>query len=200
MSDIQRIDTNTYVTVQGHYAVVNEGSGYAIINTHTKQVIARNISSFLDCAKTLDYLFKAESQNPDPIPTAVLLSELDSPPKSVQVKNNYPVKDLDELDLAFVRGLASYFEEMNGKIRRYHRDHNASQEEADVIARYYLKTAAIIRDVKNQQDLENLIEPIETLKEKVSRYQHKSHKYRWSKGLEDEVLVKLRTIIASLKR
>ena len=52
MSDIKRIDTNAYVTVQGQYAVVNEGSGYAIINTHTKQVIARNISSFLDCVKS----------------------------------------------------------------------------------------------------------------------------------------------------
>jgi hypothetical protein len=52
MSDIKTIDTNAYVTVQGQYAVVNEGSGYAIITTHTKQVIARNISSFLDCVKS----------------------------------------------------------------------------------------------------------------------------------------------------
>ncbi|MBD2139269.1 hypothetical protein H6F32_17225 [Anabaena sp. FACHB-1237] len=56
MSDLKRIDTNAYVTVQGQYAVVNEGAGYAIINIQTKQIVARNISSFLDCAKTLEYI------------------------------------------------------------------------------------------------------------------------------------------------
>ena len=65
MSDIKKIDTNAYVTVQGQYAVVNEGAGYAIINIQTKQIVARNISSFLDCVKTLDYIVgKGESQDP----------------------------------------------------------------------------------------------------------------------------------------
>jgi hypothetical protein len=65
MNDIKKIDTNAYVTVQGQYAVVNEGTGYAIINIQTKQIVARNISSFLDCVKTLEYIVgKGESQNP----------------------------------------------------------------------------------------------------------------------------------------
>ena len=65
MSDLKRIDTNAYVTVQGQYAVVNEGAGYAIINIQTKQIVARNISSFLDCVKTLEYIVgKGESQDP----------------------------------------------------------------------------------------------------------------------------------------
>ena len=65
MSDIKKIDTNAYVTVQGQYAVVNEGAGYAIINIQTKQIVARNISSFLDCVKTLEYIVgKGESQDP----------------------------------------------------------------------------------------------------------------------------------------
>ena len=200
MSDIKRIDTNAYVTVQGQYAVVNEGSGYAIINTQTKQVIARNISSFLDCVKTLEYIFSsAESQNSDPIQTSAFISELDTPPKSVQEKINYEPKKLDELDFALVRSLASYFEEMNGKIRHYHRDHNASEEEAEVIGSYYLKTAGIVRGVKTQKDLAELIEYIENLKEKVSRYQHESYKYRWSTSLEKNVLAKLRKIIDRLK-
>ncbi|MDB9458819.1 hypothetical protein PN480_16595 [Dolichospermum circinale CS-1225] len=106
MSDIKRIDTNAYVTVQGQYAVVNEGSGYAIINTHTKQVIARNISSFLDCVKTLEYIFSnAESQNSDPIQTSAFIYEPDTPPKSVQEKINYEPKKLDELDFALIRSL-----------------------------------------------------------------------------------------------
>jgi len=65
MSDLKKIDTNAYVTVQGQYAVVNEGVGYAIINIQTKQIVARNISSFLDCVKTLEYIVgKGESQDP----------------------------------------------------------------------------------------------------------------------------------------
>jgi hypothetical protein len=203
MSDIKRIDTNTYVTVQGQYAVVNEGSGYAIINTLTKQVIARNISSFLDCVKTLEYIFSnAESQNLDLIQTSAFISETDAPSRPVGEKiNDEPKKldELDELDFALVRGLASYFEKMNGDIRHHHRKHNASREEADVIANYYLKTADIVRDVKTQQDLEELLKSLETLKQKVSRYQHESDKYRWSTSLEKEVLVKLRKIIDTLK-
>jgi hypothetical protein len=200
MSDIKRIDTNAYVTVQGQYAVVNEGSGYAIINTQTKQVIARNISSFLDCVKTLEYIFSsAESQNSDPIQTSAFISELDTPPKSVQEKINYEPKKLDELDFALVRSLASYFEEMNDKIRHYRKDHHASEEEAEVIGSYYLKTAGIVRGVKTQKDLAELIEYIENLKEKVSRYQHESYKYRWSTSLEKNVLAKLRKIIDRLK-
>ena len=65
MSDLKKIDTNAYVTVQGQYAVVNESVGYAIINIQTKQIVARNISSFLDCVKTLEYIVgKGESQDP----------------------------------------------------------------------------------------------------------------------------------------
>ena len=200
MSDIKRINTNAYVTVQGQYAVVNKGSGYAIINTQTKQVIARNISSFLDCVKTLEYIFSnAESQNSDPIPTSAFISEPDTSPKSVQEQINYETKKLDELDFALVRSLGSYFEEMNGKIRHYRKDHHASEEEADVIGSYYLKTAGIVRGVKTEKDLAELIEYIENLKEKVSRYKHEDYKYRWSTSLEKNVLAKLRKIMDTLK-
>lgn len=193
MSDINRIDTTAYVTVQGQYAVVNEGSSYGIINIHTKQVIARNILSFLDCVKTLEYIVgKAEVQNSEPIQTSAFIDESDISNISNQGEINSENKKLDELDLALVRSIASYFEEMTGKIRRYHQDHNASKEEADVIANYYLKIAAVIKNIQTQQDVKKLITSIETLKEKVSRYEHESYKYRWSTGLEKEVLVKLR--------
>ncbi|TAE57820.1 MAG: hypothetical protein EAZ76_16850 [Nostocales cyanobacterium] len=196
MSDINRIDTNAYVTVQGQYAVVNEGSSYGIINIHTKQVIARNILSFLDCVKTLEYIVgKAEVQNSEPIQTSAFIDKSDISNISNQGEINSENKKLDELDLALVRSIASYFEEMTGKIRRYHQDHHASKEEADVIANYYLKIAAVIKNIQTQQDVKKLITSIETLKEKVSRYEHESYKYRWSTGLEKEVLVKLRKMI-----
>lgn len=196
MSDINRIDTNAYVTVQGQYAVVNEGSSYGIINIHTKQVIARNILSFLDCVKTLEYIVgKAEVQNSEPIQTSAFINESDISNISNPGEINSENKKLDELDLALVRSIASYFEEMTGKIRRYHQDHHASKEEADVIANYYLKIANVIKNIQTQQDVEKLIKSIETLKEKVSRYEHESYKYRWSTGLEKQVLVKLRKMI-----
>jgi hypothetical protein len=115
--------------------------------------------------------------------------------KLIQLLPINPNRKLGELDLALLKSLASYFEEMNGKIRHYYRDHHASREEADIIANDYLKTAGIVRSVKTQKDLEKLIKSIETLKKKVSRYQHGSYKYRWSTGLEKEVIVKLNKIV-----
>lgn len=138
-----------------------------------------------------------------PIQSPTSLGLQNSPPKSAQP--NIPQtrvqafqkshQKLDELDLALVRGLASYFEEMDGKISYYHQDHHASREEADVIANYYLRIADNIRRVKTQQDLEELLKSIENLKEKVRRYQHKNYKYRWSTGLEKEVISKLSRIV-----
>ncbi|MGI0482957.1 hypothetical protein ACN4EE_19505 [Geminocystis sp. CENA526] len=56
MNEIANIDSSAYITVQGNYAVINEGTGYAIINIQNKQFLAGNISSFLDCVKTLEYI------------------------------------------------------------------------------------------------------------------------------------------------
>lgn len=72
MNEIANIDPTAYVTVQGNYAVINEGSGYAIVNLQNKQFLARNISSFLDCIKTLEYIagkqdnFSQDYQNQSP--------------------------------------------------------------------------------------------------------------------------------------
>ncbi len=55
------MNSTNYVSVQGQYAVVNEGTSYAIINTQTQQTIARNISSFLDFVKTIEYLSSKET-------------------------------------------------------------------------------------------------------------------------------------------
>jgi hypothetical protein len=80
MSDIKKINQSDYVTVQGQYAVINEGTGYEIINIQTKQIAARNISSFLDCVKTLEYIIgKSESQEPIQYP----MSNESSPQKKL---------------------------------------------------------------------------------------------------------------------
>lgn len=123
-----------------------------------------------------------------------------SPSKEVARENpeksfHNTAQKIDELDLALVRGLASYFEEMPDKIRRYHQDHNASREEAEVIANYYEKTANMIRDIQTENDIKYLLQHLRTLKNKVKRYQHKKDKYRWSTGLEYEVIKKLERIL-----
>lgn len=55
MTEIKPIQ-NDYVTVKQHLGVINHGDGYAIVNIHTGECMARNISSFLDCVKTIDYI------------------------------------------------------------------------------------------------------------------------------------------------
>jgi serine/threonine protein kinase len=135
-----------------------------------------------------------------------VLTDLHQPPKptiqSVQGNITSPDADddsekLDELDLALVKSLVSYFEQMHGKILQYYSSHHASREEAEIVANYYLNTASRLKEVNNQQNLKEIIEFIEKLKDKVSRYQHESYKYRWSTGLEKEVLTKLRKIVST---
>ncbi|MEB3224605.1 MAG: serine/threonine-protein kinase [Synechococcus sp.] len=114
------------------------------------------------------------------------------------VKQNNTLCFLDELDMATLKAMINYFEEMPAKIRHYHRDHNASSEEAEVIAGYYLKVAEFITTIQTLQEIDVLIEVVNRLKKKISRYQHKSHKYRWSTGLDKNVLDKLEKLKKSL--
>ena len=83
---------------------------------------------------------------------------------------------------------------MPDKILHYHNDHNATIEEAEVIAKYYSQTADKLMQIKIVNDLINIIQEIENLKKTVSRYQHESMKYRWSYGLDKKVLEKLKSI------
>ena len=129
MNDIQAVDTHAYVTIQGRYAVINEGSGYAIIHTQTKQITARNITSFLDCVKTLEYMCGKEEQvattapsKPYSRPSESSTHEFPVPIIRTQEQETSPT--LDELDTALLKSLVSYFNDMAGKIRRYHQDHH----------------------------------------------------------------------------
>ena len=108
-------------------------------------------------------------------------------------KNNIQ-KQLDEADLATVKTLRSYFDKMPDVIRRYHLDHSASKEEAEIIANYFSKAANIIETINNNGDLIKLFEYLISLKGKLSQYNHKEYKYRWSVILENEVLTKLQQL------
>jgi hypothetical protein len=120
--------------------------------------------------------------------------------KSIYQLNNLAVpKDnkqlLDEFDIAIIKSLASYFEEMPNKIRQYHEDHHASRKEADAIANYYMDLSKVFKDINTKKSLSQLIEHLEALKEKVGRFNHNEYKYRWSTSLENNVLVKLRKMV-----
>ena len=70
MTDIKPIQ-NDYVKVKGPFGVLNEGTGYAIVNIANGERVAHNISSFLDCVKTIDYLLgnlSPSSSTPSPKP------------------------------------------------------------------------------------------------------------------------------------
>jgi hypothetical protein len=182
MSDIKNIQ-NEYVTVKGPFGVINQGNGYAIVNVHTREEVARNISSFLDCVKTIDYLL-GEYKNPSDSE-----GETTTPPDDL----------LDELDLATVRSIATYFEEYAPEtILRYHQDHNATYEEAQVLCKRCKEIAGQLRQVRNKQDLSKSIHKIELLKQQVSRFQHREYQYRWTTHLERDVLAKLNPILSEI--
>jgi serine/threonine protein kinase len=102
---------------------------------------------------------------------------------------------LDELDQALVKSVAYYFESMIEKILQYHQDHNASKEEAIVIANYYKTIGEQAKQVTTQKDLKKLIEVIEKLIIKISRYQHGDKKYRWDSNLQNHAINRLKPIL-----
>ncbi|MBR8832080.1 MAG: Serine/threonine-protein kinase PknD (plasmid) [Chroococcopsis gigantea SAG 12.99] len=156
-----------------------------------KMVRYRRIDRYSSAGEALEALHQLRLVTQPQIPVGQISQAIRFDPSSeppIAFVENF----LDELDLALLRDLALYFESMPHKIRHYHRDHKASREEASVIANYYLKTADMFRKARTKQDLKNLIDVVEKLKQKVSPYEHESFKYRLSTGLKKEILEKLR--------
>ncbi|QUS59742.1 protein kinase [Synechocystis sp. PCC 7338] len=106
---------------------------------------------------------------------------------------------LSELDQALIDSVANYFKLMIDKILRYHSDHNASYEEAEVLSRYYNDIENFLRKIKSRDDIQSIIDRVQRLKKMTDRYRHSSRKYQWSYGLEKNVLDKLRMIISNSK-
>lgn len=109
--------------------------------------------------------------------------------------NNNISTELNEKDLATIKDLRSYFEKMPEIIRSYHSDHNASKQEAEILINYCDRSTEIIKTVKNYGDLIKLYDYLIAFKGKLSKYNHRERKYRWSVILENEVLTKLQKII-----
>ena len=101
---------------------------------------------------------------------------------------------LSKADLAIIKSLKSDLDKMADTVRRYHADHHASKEEADIIANYLLKASNLIDNIKTHNDLIELFEYLIALKGKISQYNHRKHKYCWSVILENEVMTKLQKI------
>ena len=108
--------------------------------------------------------------------------------------NNSLQQDLSEADSAIVKSIKSYFKEMVNLVGRYHLDHHAPKEEADIIANHLLRASNTIDNIKTNNDLIKLFEYLIALKGKLSQYNHHNYEYRWSVILENEVLCKLQQI------
>jgi hypothetical protein len=176
MSDIKPIE-NDYVTIKGLFGVINHGNGYAIVNVQTKEYIARNISSFLDCIKTMDYLLgNIQDENTE--------------------TNNQRENSLNQLDMATIRSMAQYFARWSDTIIKYHRDHNATYEEAQIISQRYIEIAAEFNKVRTLKELKNVVGEVEIFKIDISRFKHREHKYRWERHLQKDVLDKLNPILS----
>ncbi|MEB3311903.1 MAG: hypothetical protein VKJ02_16885 [Snowella sp.] len=184
MSNIKPV-ANEFAGIEGNYGIVNQGTGYAVVNILTGEMKAHNISSYLDALKTAEHLAKRDK--------AEEVINLETTPVS-------PVSTfLDELDMATVRSMVTYFEQYApNTIRRYHRDHNATYDEAEAICKKCLEIASQFQKVKTKEDLKNVIQSVEILKSKVSRYQHHHYEYRWTTHLQKDVLDKLVPILTHL--
>ncbi|MDG2991474.1 50S ribosome-binding GTPase [Candidatus Synechococcus calcipolaris G9] len=105
---------------------------------------------------------------------------------------------IDDKYLAEIHGTASYFYKMSAKIKLYHSDHGATLVDASILESNYINTISSIKSVQSSSDLTNLIKQLEALKIKVSRFNHRKEKYRWSNSLENEVISKLKNIARSI--
>lgn len=56
MNEIKPINQGEFAGMVGTYGIINQGTGYAVVNVLTKNMEAHNISSYLDAYKTAEYL------------------------------------------------------------------------------------------------------------------------------------------------
>lgn len=111
-----------------------------------------------------------------------------------QFSVNNVSKAISDVQIAEIKQLSNYFREMVGKTLHYHDDHQASPEEAEVLASYYLQISDYLKKIKNVDELNQAIQNIESLKQILTKYNHESHKYNWDYNLEKHVLQKLKTM------
>ena len=113
MNHLSNIDSNNYVTIQNQYGVINQGTGYAIVNIQTKQTIAQNISSFLDCVKTLEYLSGNSQSN-------YQSNQNHNSFDSVSFNRNFGVKpDVHQVIMAYAPSTARVEKKTNSEGARY---------------------------------------------------------------------------------
>jgi hypothetical protein len=59
MGDIKPIQ-NEFAGIEGNYGIINQGTGYAVVDILTNEMKAHNISSYLDALKTAEHLAKRD--------------------------------------------------------------------------------------------------------------------------------------------
>jgi len=220
MTEIANIDPTAYVTVQGNYAVINEGTGYAIINIQNKQFLARNISSFLDCVKTLEYIaskqqnvsqeyhtYSEEIETPQeeesgtltglteyyPLKglTSRLIAEVE---KSKDFKNFQSIKTNDKISnhsIRLIQETSQHSQYLSEVVITYYRDHNCSGSEADVLSTELKQLALSLSMIYTVHDLRKFYIVVTLFTHQISRFRHRERKYRWDYLMRKNILDKL---------
>jgi len=67
MSDIKPITSGEFAGIEGNYGIINQGTGYAIVNIFTNEMKAHNISSYLDALKTAEHLAKRDNNQAEEV-------------------------------------------------------------------------------------------------------------------------------------
>lgn len=202
MNEIANIDSTAYVTLQGNYAVINEGTGYAIINIQNKQFLARNIYSFLDCVKTLEYIANKQGNSSQDYHT---YSEVKTPPQDEEESGTlrglteyYPLKGLTSRLISEVENSKDFknFQQIktNDKISSnsikkiqetsqhaqylseivitYYRDHNCSSSEADLLSMELKQLAISLSMIYTVHDLRKFYIVVTLFTHQISRFKH----------------------------
>ncbi|MGI0482956.1 hypothetical protein ACN4EE_19500 [Geminocystis sp. CENA526] len=221
MNEIANIDSSAYVTVQGNYAVINKGTGYAIINIQNKQFLARNISSFLDCVKTLEYIAsKQDNSSQDyqvysgvktppqgveksgtltglteyyPLKglTSRLISEVEN---SKDFKNFQSIKTNDKISknsIRLIQETSQHSQYLSEVVITYYRDHNCSSSEADLLSVELKQLAISLSMIYTVHDLRKFYIVVTLFTHQISRFRHRERKYRWDYLIRKNMLDKL---------
>lgn len=220
MTEIANIDSTAYVTVQGNYAVINEGTGYAIINIQNKQFLARNISSFLDCVKTLEYITSKQensSQNYHTYPeeietpqeeesgtltglteyytlkglTSKLIAEVE---KSKDFKNFQQIKTNDKISSKSIKKIqetSQHSQYLSEVVITYYRDHNCPSSEAKLLSIELKHLAISLSMIYTVHDLRKFYIVVTLFTHQISRFRHRERKYRWDYLMRKNMLDKL---------
>lgn len=99
-----------------------------------------------------------------------------------------------------VNNIVSYTHRMVDVVLRYHKDHNATSEQAERIAKGFQELASLLSSLNTVYELEIVYSAITTFCHELDKFRHSSPKRWWAKDVQRNVLDPLRDYIAKQKQ